>query len=441
MLPPAFDSDRALADVHWLVEDVGPREFRSAQEGAAVSGILDRLKSAGWQPSILGGSPIACRGSGATLFLAHVDSVPMSPGAVDNAAGVAILLELARSSEASNLCLGFPIGEEVGLVGSERMSKAWASSGLSPLNLVVALDLIGEGNPTAVDLSRAWGSEELRWLGDNTSLDIPYLYRAFGRALPQWRSDHAHFALSGVLSFQIMTRGKDVVFTRYHQRTDNTVYPAAMMATASALEGMAMAPPPSRGSPDPALPLLGALIPGSVVWSTIALGLASAAQGLPRARDSVADLVRLACMVAVAAIAMTVLTHIGFPSHEAEQTAAATMGVAATGWWAATPWAVGLAWGCWLVTWRALPGSGHPAFIAGLFTLLALMLDPIIALPFAAAALLVRIHPLLGLLPAAILIRPEALRELAFHGLLAPWMWPALFVLTWPAIGRIKRRS
>ena len=440
MLPPAFDSDRALADVHWLVEDLGPRKFRSAEEEAAVAGVLERLKTAGWQPKILDGSPIACRGAGTSLFLAHVDTVPMSPGAVDNAAGVAILLELARSSEASDLCLGFPIGEEAGLVGSKRMSKAWASAGFAPLNLVVALDLIGEGTPTAVDLSRAWGSEELRWLGDNTTLDVPYLYRAFGRALPQWRSDHAYFALSGVLSFQIMTRGKDVVFTRYHQPTDKAVDPVAMMATAAALEGMAKAPPPSRGDPDPALPFLGAVIPGTVVWSTIGLGLLSAAQGLPRARDSMADIVRLICMVAVAAIAMTVLTNIGFPSHEAEQTAAVTMGQSATGWWAAAPWAVGLAWVCWLGVWRALPGSGHPAFIAGVFTLLALMLDPIIALPFAAAALLVRIHPLLGLLPAIILIRPEPLRELAFHGLLDPWMWPALFVLTWPAIGRIRRR-
>ena len=93
----------------------------------------------------------------------------------------------------------------------------------------------------------------------------------------------------------------------------------------------------------------------------------------------------------------------------------------------------------WLWVWRALPGTGHPALVAGLFTILALALDPIIALPFAVAALLVRVHPLLGLLPAVILIRPEPLRELAFHGLLPPWLWPALFVLTWAAIGRPKR--
>jgi len=310
---------------------------------------------------------------------------------------------------------------------------------MSPLNLVVALDLIGEGTPTAVDLSRAWGSEELGWLADNTALDVPYLYRAFGRALPQWRSDHAYFALSGVLSFQIMTRGEDVVFTRYHQRSDNTVDPAAMLATASALEGMAKASPPPRGKPDPALPLLGAVIPGSIVWSTIGLGLLSAGLAIPRARDSVADLPRLACMVAVAGIAMTALTHIGFPAHEAELTALATMGQASTGWWTAAPWAVGFGWLGWLWVWRALPGTGHPALVAGLFTILALALDPIIALPFAVAALLVRVHPLLGLLPAVILIRPEPLRELAFHGLLPPWLWPALFVLTWAAIGRPKR--
>jgi hypothetical protein len=45
---------------------------------------------------------------------------------------------------------------------------------------------------------------------------------------------------------------------------------------------------------------------------------------------------------------------------------------------------------------------------------------------------------LLGLGPAVLWIQPSVLREITFHGLAMPWMWPILFVMTWPAFGRIR---
>lgn len=438
MIPPAFDTDRALADVHWLVEELGPRVHNTEAEVEAVAGILKRLRAAGWNARLLEGSPLACRGSGGTLFLAHVDSVPGSPGAVDNAAGVAILLELARSSEASNVCLGFPIGEEYGLIGSHAMANHWSDA---PLNLVVSLDLIASGMPTAVDLSADWGFSEMEWLAATNAVDAPFLYRLAGRAFPQWRSDHAPFARSGVLAFQIKTRGEGLVFPRYHQTSDTAADAQGIQSTASALEAMAKSGPPPRGDTDPAFMAFGAVVPGSLVWGTWALGLLSGIPGLPRAGECLRDLVKLSVMTAAAAVVMWALLFIGFPSSEAEITAHKIMEHPATGWWHAAPWAVAAGWVTWMALWRALPTHGHPAFVAAAFSVGAVLIDPLIALPFSLAALGVRLHPLLGLLPALLFIRPDPLREFAFYGLLAPWTWPLLLLLTWPALGAIRSRS
>ena len=146
-------------------------------------------------------------------------------------------------------------------------------------------------------------------------------------------------------------------------------------------------------------------------------------------------------MTAAAAIVMWALLFVGFPSSEAELTAHKIMGHPATGWWNAAPWAVAAGWLTWMALWRVLPTHGHPAFVAAAFSVGAVLIDPLIALPFSLAALGVRIHPLLGLLPALLFVRPDPLREFAFYGLLAPWTWPLLLLLTWPALGAIRSRS
>lgn len=438
MVALAFDTDRALLDVQWLVEEIGPRVHRSEEELDAVRGVVQRLNEAGWAVRLRGGSPVACRGKPRTLFLAHLDTVAGSPGAVDNAAAVATLLELARTSSASDLCLGFPVGEEEGLRGSRVMAAGWTER---PLNLVVSLDLIGSGRPTAIDLNRSWGSDEIRWLHDRSDIDTPILHRIVGRAAPQWRSDHGPFAARGTLAFQIMTRGPEAVFTRYHQPTDDRVDAAAMHATANALEALATGGPPPRGSGDPAIALGSWVMSGRTVWGVIGFGVLSGLPGLPRLREVLPDLVRLGAIMTSAAVCMVVPMIAGFPITEAESTAADVVGHATTGWWAATPWAVAAGWAGWLFCWWRLPGTGHPGLIAALLCIALSTIDPLLALPFAVAAVGVRIHPLLGLAPALLVLRPTALHEFAFWGLVSPWHWPLLFALTVTAMGRIKTDS
>ena len=84
------------------------------------------------------------------LIGAHYDTVPGSPGADDNATGVAVLLELARffSSNAAN----FPIRlvafdlEEYGLLGSTSYAN-FLKEEKQPLRLMISLEMLGYCDP------------------------------------------------------------------------------------------------------------------------------------------------------------------------------------------------------------------------------------------------------------------------------------------------------
>jgi Zn-dependent M28 family amino/carboxypeptidase len=80
------------------------------------------------------------------LIGAHYDGVPGSPGADDNASGVAVLLELARYFQAnpanrSLQLIAFDL-EEYGLLGSEVYAKQMAKN-QKKIHLMLALEMLG----------------------------------------------------------------------------------------------------------------------------------------------------------------------------------------------------------------------------------------------------------------------------------------------------------
>ena len=88
-----------------------------------------------------------------TLFTAHRDSRPMSPGAIDNASGSSFLLFLAGCSQTPDFGILSTDAEEYGLLGARAFMK---TTGL-PHNIVDAinLDSIGSGPLHLVERSRA----------------------------------------------------------------------------------------------------------------------------------------------------------------------------------------------------------------------------------------------------------------------------------------------
>jgi hypothetical protein len=143
----AFSAERALVELRVLAGDGVPHPIGSAANARVRSAIVQRLTALGYETQIQSGfvcntyaicgtpSNIIARlpagqssspstdDSDLVLLAAHYDSVPAGPGACDDAAGVAVLLEVARILTAGPatrhpIALLISDGEEAGLLGA-----------------------------------------------------------------------------------------------------------------------------------------------------------------------------------------------------------------------------------------------------------------------------------------------------------------------------------
>lgn len=108
-----------LADIERLAGDIGPREATSKAFYRAAALVETRLGDLGYRTSrtevevpagnswgtrvragtsvnVIADSPGLDPGRDHVVIGAHLDTVPVSPGAEDNASGIAVMLELAR---------------------------------------------------------------------------------------------------------------------------------------------------------------------------------------------------------------------------------------------------------------------------------------------------------------------------------------------------------
>jgi aminopeptidase YwaD len=88
----------------------------------------------------------AQRGASLTILGAHFDSVPGTPGADDNASGVAVLLEIARALSrvrlrSQVLYCAFNL-EELNMVGSTYFAKKLKAAG-TKVDIMISLEMIG----------------------------------------------------------------------------------------------------------------------------------------------------------------------------------------------------------------------------------------------------------------------------------------------------------
>ena len=149
--PKVFSAERAMADVRAISR--APRPTGSAENERVRTYLASRMRHLGMavaeQPgplteksaeklrergnlavapttavNLIGLLPGRDRAQPAILLMAHYDSVPASPGAPDDAAGVAAALEIVRAVKARGLperdvAVLLTDAEEVGLVGAE----------------------------------------------------------------------------------------------------------------------------------------------------------------------------------------------------------------------------------------------------------------------------------------------------------------------------------
>lgn len=451
-----------------LIRQAGPRALANPQGREAMFQAIRRALPPDMeidQAQIRNPTLLACRRGErpqAILFLAHIDTVhPTVAGASDNAASIAILLAAARalpSSLPQTVCFGFPDGEEIGLRGSRALAlqltsqrESFADGALTAenLNLVISLDLIGQGRLTWNGLGPAWSTADLRALLRVAPADVPWVYRALSLHRPDLeRSDHGPFAARGFRSAHLMSRGRGGVTWAYHTPRDDieVLDPDVLEGALEIVTRLALDPPlgdpPSRGELALVLPWTRIVLPGWLSWAW--LGLAGLSLIVPWSSKELwrrpykpwgqALLWLLATPVIASATLM--LAALGRP-----------LGGALAGPALAAAWLAALAPGLWI----AKP-EAHKRWIAlatlplGLASIALLVLGlPLLVLPVVTAgaglALASRLPPAFTLIaaplacwPGAYLLRPDGWRELSFHGLVdGPIFAVVLFAALLPA--------
>jgi len=179
----------------------------NALRAAAVNNVVARLKGSG--------------DGQAVLLAAHYDTVPNSPGASDDGAGVATLLETARALKTgaplkNDVIFLFSDGEESGLLGA----KAFVEQHPLAKRVAVALNFEARGASGPAVLFET--SENNGWLIGEFAKAAPYpsanslafeIYRWMPNSTDMNVFKEAHMAGLNFAYFD--------AFTRYHSQSDN----------------------------------------------------------------------------------------------------------------------------------------------------------------------------------------------------------------------------
>jgi Peptidase family M28 len=245
------DGDQLFAHVQKL----NFRRYSKKERSRTRTYITNQLRKFGWQPKLekfpqgvniftqkLGTDKTA----GAILVAAHYDTVSDSPGADDNATGIAVILEIARLfssvSTPKTLQLAFFDQEEAGLLGS----KAFVSQPehLDNLQGVIIMDMVGyacytpgcQKYPAGLPVTPLGDKGDfLAIVGDIENLPLLNAFANSSENLPKilklpiplkglltpdtLRSDHAPFWYQGVGAV-LVTDTANLRSPHYHQPSD-----------------------------------------------------------------------------------------------------------------------------------------------------------------------------------------------------------------------------
>ena len=149
-------------------------------------------------PASIDGTNVIARppsGTCRTLSGAHYDTVPWARGAVDNASGSALVLELARASSAAGLtdhCFALFSAEEEGLLGSKHFVSLMSEEAKTNLAAYFNYDVV-VGGATVDVIGDVDLATEAVALGTQAGGDFVLAKLAQGSS-----SDHASFSKVGI---------------------------------------------------------------------------------------------------------------------------------------------------------------------------------------------------------------------------------------------------
>ena len=196
-----FSAARAMRDVREIAK--APRMLGSAENDRVRDYLVGRLRELGASPAVQtatvarhtqsgpdtwaivdnvvatipGTSP-----TGSVLMVAHYDSAPSGPGAADNAASVAAILEAMRALKTgpaarNDLIVLFTDGEELGLLGAKAFVETQPA--LSNIKVVLNFEMRGDYGPSMMFQTRSQHS----WLvgeGADSDRRVPLPRRRLG---------------------------------------------------------------------------------------------------------------------------------------------------------------------------------------------------------------------------------------------------------------------
>ncbi len=194
---PQPDYNRIIKTIVHLTKDIGSRPAGSEQTSQAIQFVSQELKSMGYHPIYQDfrlpdntqGRSVDVFDVGTTqreiILTAHVDTLPDSPGANEDASGVAVLLELARTVRKYHIPVGVHflfLGaeekihgyEEESYFSSARFMDYQKERGVQFMNGVIVIDKIGAGEKLQVTLIDSTTSNIMDKLLDKSNqLKIP----------------------------------------------------------------------------------------------------------------------------------------------------------------------------------------------------------------------------------------------------------------------------
>ncbi|MEH1854377.1 MAG: M28 family peptidase [Nostoc sp.] len=142
------------------IQKLNFQRYTTTERSLTRTYITTELKKLGWKPklekfsdgvNIFAERPGTNKATKAILVAAHYDTVASSPGADDNASGVAVVLEIARllgsRPTPRTLQLAFFDQEEAGLLGSQAFVSKKAR--LQNLGGAIVMDMVGYACYTA----------------------------------------------------------------------------------------------------------------------------------------------------------------------------------------------------------------------------------------------------------------------------------------------------
>lgn len=244
---PTFDARAVLGDIKRLADDIGPREATSRNFDEAAELVQKRFEKLGYDVDTESvkvpagnswGTPVRSGRSRNVIadpagfdaedphvvVVAHLDTVPVAPGAEDNASGISVMLELARMAAAVPpktpvRFIAFGAEEPRGSgdawhhFGSQQHVDDLSKAERKAIRAVVALDRVGvRASSVPVCSARASGNDLRGDVRDaaNTA-DVPTV--ACGG---NTTSDHWSYAKVGIPAIRLGS----IPYAGYHSPGD-----------------------------------------------------------------------------------------------------------------------------------------------------------------------------------------------------------------------------